>query len=198
MGQTDEALRRAFRNMLAASLSSQTAVADAEMDKIRTELADLSRRFVALERRLLASTRRAEDMRGLRGRLDEADAELARLISLPGVRSLSVVDCSLHVTVGPIQIEWNGALYHLGDYRIVLDLAGDVRVESLSRLGPRPYWDHPHIQGGLPCLGNIRDGVLKLIADYELALAVQVLMDFLRTYRPESAYCLLEGWPRSP
>ncbi len=198
MGQTDEALRRAFREMLAASIASQTAAADSEIDKVRAELSDLSRRFVALDRRLVASTRRAEHLRGLWGRLDEADAELARLISVPGVRSVSVVDRSLHVIAGPVQIEWNGALYHLGDYRIVLDLAGDVRVESLSRLGPKPYWDHPHVQDGLPCLGNIRDGVLKLIADYELALAVQVLMDFLRTYRPDSAYCPLEGWPRSP
>jgi hypothetical protein len=79
----------------------------------------------------------------------------------------------------------------------VLELDGDVRIESVSRLGPKPGWDHPHVQDGRPCLGNLREGVLKLIAEYELALAVQVTMGFLETYQPESAYCAIEGWPRA-
>ena len=90
---------------------------------------------------------------------------------------------------------WGGHRYDLGSYCVRIDLAGDVRVESLDHLGPKPLWDHQHVQGGLPSLGNLREGVLKLIAEYELALAVQVLLDFLRTYNPGTAYTPIEGWP---
>jgi hypothetical protein len=44
-------------------------------------------------------------------------------------------------------------------------------------------------------LGNLRSGVLKLIAEFELALAVQLLLDFLAIYQPETAYTPIEGWP---
>ena len=37
--------------------------------------------------------------------------------------------------------------------------------------------------------------VLKLIAEYELALATQLLIDFLHLYQPEDAYTPIEGWP---
>jgi hypothetical protein len=97
----------------------------------------------------------------------------------------------------PIRIDWRGLRYELGGYRIELDLAGDVRIESLDKLGPKPHWDHPHVQDGLPCLGNLREGVLKLIAQYQLALAIQVLLEFLSTYDPAEAYTSIEGWPHA-
>ncbi len=114
-----------------------------------------------------------------------------------GVQSVEVVDQALHVLTNPVEIEWEGARYHLGCYRLVLDLDGDVRIESVSKLGPKPSWDHPHVQDGHPCLGNLREGVLKLIAEYELALAVQVAIGFVEAYQPESAYCAIERWPRA-
>jgi hypothetical protein len=104
---------------------------------------------------------------------------------------------ALHVLTQPVHILWESTRYALGGYRIVLDLHGDVRIESRDNLGPKPGWDHPHVQDGRPCLGNVREGVLKLIARYELALAAQVLVGFLETYQPEGAYCAIERWPRA-
>jgi hypothetical protein len=126
-----------------------------------------------------------------------AEADLSRLLAVPGVQQVEVHGQALHILTQPVELAWREAHYHLGRYRIVLDLAGDLRVESIDGLGPKPGWDHPHVQDSRPCLGNAREGILKLIARYELALAAQVLVGFLETYLPEGAYCAIEGWPRA-
>ena len=186
----------AFRHARQASIDAQQEAATEQVAALRDELQDLSRRLVALDRQLLAHTRRSATLGDLRGLLASADEELRQVLAVRGVQSVEVVDRALQVVTDPVQIEWEGARYRLGVYRLVLDLDGDVRIHSVSKLGPKPGWDHPHVQDGRPCLGNLREGVLKLIAEYELALAVQVAIGFLEAYQPEGAYCAIERWPR--
>ncbi len=188
---------QALRDLLASSIQTQESVTEEDAQAVRSQLAELSRQFVTLDRRLLSYSRRAKELRTLTDVPESAGQELERLLAVRGVRAAEVAGSQLRVLTHQLMLESEGSTYNLGEYRILLDLAGDVRIESISRLGPKPHWDHPHIQDGLPCLGNLREGVLKLMARYELALATQVLMDFLSTYNADTAYCPIEGWPRS-
>jgi hypothetical protein len=192
----DDALSTAFRTLLTASAASARVEAHADLEAIPAQLAELSRRFVTLDRRLATAARRIQEL-GQPGEVSaRADAELRALRALLGVAEIDVAGGLLRVSTTPIHLAWMGATYDLGRYWIELDLAGDVRIESIDKLGPKPAWDHPHVQDGLPCLGNLRQGVLKLIAEYELAIAVRILLDFLTTYQPEEAYTPIEGWPQ--
>ncbi len=185
-----------FRRLLASSLGRQEAALKGEVDLIPGQIAELSRRLAALDRRLPVVAHRLE---GLRAKADVdafARAELDRLRGLPGVHEVGIDGSAVAVLTDPCHIAWQGTTYELGSYRVVLDLDGDVRVDSLDGHPPKPAWGHPHVQDGLPCLGNLREGVLKLVAEYELALATQVLLDFLSSYQPETAYTPIEGWPR--
>lgn len=186
----------ALRRLLEDSLAEQRAALERELAEITAQIAELSRRLIALDRRLPACVRRLEALRGRADLEAFAAAELERLRSLAGVQAVAVEGSALVVITEPLEVVWEGSTYRLGRYRLVLDLAGEIRIESLDRLGPRASWDHPHVQGGLPCLGNLREGVLKLIAEYELALATQVLLGFLSSYQPDTAYTPIEGWPR--
>ena len=162
----------------------------------RAQIAELSRRLVALERRVRASSARLAELCSSDGSLEAFAAEQFEIIvALPGVRDVAEDGSCLRLETEPVVIDWEGRRYALGAFRLSLDLAGDVRVDSLEHLGPKSGWDHPHVQDGLPCLGNLRPGILKLIADFELALAAQLLLDFLTTYQPETAYTPIEGWP---
>jgi hypothetical protein len=190
-------LVRAYREAVQASLHEQLNTTEHDLVAGREELQRLSRRFVTLERRLQHQARSAEALRALDDPAASAGRELDRLLALPSVEGVEVHGLALHVLTQPVRILWDGARYDLGGYRIVLDLHGEVRIKSRDNLGPKPGWDHPHVQDGRPCLGNAREGVLKLIARYELGLAAQVLVGFLETYQPEGAYCAIEGWPRA-
>jgi hypothetical protein len=182
-------------DLVARSVAAQQAAAEADLTTIPGQLAELSRRFVALDRRLPAAVRRMEWLRARPDSSEFATAELERLQAVRGVRAVQVTGSALQVETERIIIAWGDRRYDLGAYCLVLDLDGDVRVVALDGRGPKSHWDHPHVQNALPCLGNLRAGVLKLIAEYELALATQVLLDFLRTYVPDTAYTPIDGWP---
>jgi hypothetical protein len=186
---------RALGQLVARSVAAQQAAAEADLATIPAQLADLSRRFVALDRRLPAAVLRLAQLRARSDADEFAAAELERLHGVQGVRGVQATGSTLRVQTESIIVAWGERHFDLGAYCLVLDLDGDVRVEALDRRGPKPHWDHPHVQDGLPCLGNLREGVLKLIAEYELAIASQVLIDFLRTYDPDTAYTPIVGWP---
>jgi hypothetical protein len=186
-----------FRCALQSSVDAQQDAAQERVAALQDELQVLSRRLVTLDRQLLAHTRRSAMLCDLRDSVASAEEELRRVLAVRGVQTIEIVDRTLHVVTDPIQIEWEGVRYCLGVYRLVLNLDGDVYIHSISKFGPKPAWGHPHVQDVRPCLGNLREGMLKLIAEYELALAVQVAMGFLESYQPESAYCAIERWPRA-
>lgn len=190
------ALRQAFLGALEASLASRQEVAAEHIAALREELQALSTRLVIVDRQLVMLTRQSRELATVGDLLARADDELSRIVALPRVQHVEVVDTTLHVITVPLHIAWRGRRYDLGAFRIAIGLNGDIRVESIDKRGPKPGWDHPHVQGGRPCLGNVREGVLKLIAEYEFALAVQVMLNFLEVYQAESAYCAIEEWPR--
>lgn len=187
-----------FQDLVAASVAAQAAAVESDTEAIRAELAGLSRRFVALDRQLLALSHSRVDLEEPERVVESATEEFLRILRAPGVHAAEVAGNGIQVRTHPVRVEWRGSTYDLGEYRITLGLDGETRIESISQLGPKPYWDHPHVQNRLPCLGNLREGILKLIAGYELALATQVLVDFLQTYNPDTAYTPIEGWPQSP
>lgn len=190
------ALEREFGDLLADVRDHECSVAEGDLASIPAELAELSRRFVALDRKLLASNKRSR-LTSETDAMRVATFEMTRIRALHGVAAIAVrrEQRQLVVDTHPLELEWNGHYIRIGRYRLTIGVAdGDVRIESIDHLGPKSHWDHPHVQGGMPCLGNLREGVLKLIAEYELALAVQVLLDFLTTYDAETAYAPIEGW----
>jgi hypothetical protein len=189
--------KRALADLVARSIAAERQQAKRDLASIPGQIGELSRRLVGLDRRLVAAAQRLEQLTDRSDVEAFAASELDRLLAIDGVRAVHVEASELHVESEPIVIASADRRYDLGAYCLTIDLAGDVRIESQDHRGPKPLWDHPHVQGGLPCLGNLREGILKLIAEYELALAVQVLIDFLRTYNPETAYTPIEGWPEA-
>ena len=188
--------RRAFAAFMSENVQRLGCAAQADVEAIRGEIGELSRRLVALERRLRAGSGRMAELGAMEGPAVVGD-QFEELAGLPLVAAVEAGGSCLRVRTEPVTIEWDSRRYRLGAYSLTLDLDGDVRVDSLEHLGPKAGWDHPHVQDGLPCLGNLRPGILKLIGDFELALAVQLLLEFLVTYQPETAYTPIDGWPEA-
>ena len=97
-------------------------------------------------------------------------------------------DGSLTATTAPIIIEYDGWKFPLGRYKINLDLAGDIKIEALD---PHPDADypHPHISSdGVPCLGNIRGDIPRMLGTMRISEALQSLHAFLSAYNPDNPY----------
>ena len=167
---------------------------EAEIRSTEEALQIGSLRLTADTRHLQACRRR---LRQLRGELvqDEADVtrELDRLRELPDASDVSASSAGLRILTRPIQAEHGGKRYALGTFQIDLSYSGEVTIRNLtSRHG---YYDHPHIWDGHPCLGNIREGLSKLIGELQVAAASEVLFDFLKTINPRDWHISVEHWP---
>ena len=73
-------------------------------------------------------------------------------------------------------------------------LFNGIRVVNLNNASPKSGWDHPHVQAGQPCLGNLREGFEKLLGECTLVPLVAMLLQFLETYTPATAYCSIDLW----
>jgi len=156
-----------------------------------------SLRLTAETRHLQACRRRLHQLRGdlVEGEVN-IDRELDRLHQLPDVADVTSSASGLRIITRPIRGEHRGKLHALGTFQIDLSYNGEITIRNLtSRHG---YYDHPHIWDGNPCLGNIREGLSKLIGELQLATASAVLLDFLKTINPRDWHVSIEHWREMP
>lgn len=83
----------------------------------------------------------------------------------------------------------------LGTYTIRLTKrkVNDCRaITSIERQeGPINAYQHPHVNHGVPCLGNIRGHVFKLHKDGDLDCVLETLIQFLNSYSDENPFIKL-------
>ncbi len=125
--------------------------------------------------------------------------EFDRLLQVPGVMRVLVKDNLILVFTDQIDVEFDNLVYNIGQFRIevpVLNAHRGIRCFNLTRtLGG---YCHPHIkEDGQCCLGNIADGVAKLIGEYQYSILIQLLLQYLRTVNPSDWYYSIEHWPRA-
>ena len=192
-------LRQASRE--AYVLACREGVAE-DLRLLHSEITFLEDGVEEMARRVTADTRRLREgdlrLRTLRGRADGGEGggrELERLQAVPGVCQASVQDGRISLTTAPILVEHAGRPYRLGRFQVDLHFNGDVRMRNLTnRLGP---YDHPHIHQGRPCLGSIREGVAKLLGEFQFVAAAEVLVDFLHTVNPADWRLAVSQWPEA-
>ncbi|MBI3953683.1 MAG: hypothetical protein HY330_04135 [Chloroflexi bacterium] len=179
-----ESLRREFERVQEEVYASQRR--SAELAKGITEEA---RRVRAGRKRLEAIQRWLEEAE--QQHADEFDA----LLRHPTVDKVECDPKAVTVYTKPIRIEWDDLPYKIGDFKIRLGWNGEVDLENFHNYGESVVYDHPHITRGQPCLGNVQEGVAKLVGEFQFAAAVDVIVNFLQTYDPKEAWKKIENWP---
>jgi hypothetical protein len=160
------------------------------ISRLSAELRSASRSLHSARRRLLCfkailATERAQ-----------LERDFDQLESLPQVRGVEVHGSAIRVLTDEVIIRHEGQCYKIGRFALELDLTQGLRVVNLENTGDRSAWDHPHVQANLPCLGNLRDGFEKLLGECQIVPLVSMLVQFLGSYNPETAYCPIEHWQK--
>jgi hypothetical protein len=195
-GQKDEEARAAFMAVGKGHSTSQQDYLEGEIASLEENITEFSRRITSDSRRLAKYRRELASIEGEDG--DEAvdfSQEYDRIRAYPLVHDLEVKDDLITITTLPLTSTYEGERIHLGRFAIEINLNGDVKITNLTRR----LWnfDHPHIRDGNPCLGNIQDGVAKLIGTYQLSALAQVLIDFLQLVNPKEWVVSAEYWRES-
>jgi len=100
----------------------------------------------------------------------------------------------VRVLTRPLHLVHEGRTFLIGEFSLDLALQGELRIRNVSNTIKQGGWEHPHVQGGIPCLGNLRDGVLRLLGELQLAPLTSLMIQFLESYEPETAYSQVENW----
>ena len=121
---------------------------------------------------------------------------------IPLVRSVSFINNGIVFETEVIQLETDTATkgantfepFDLGRYRIELRRGSSPKVTNLTRRlkynfgGTSGTWDHPHIDNGWMCLGNISGEVTKLVNNDKWFGAVTYIIEALKTWNSH------DGW----
>lgn len=187
-----------------AYVHSCMAYSEAERERLEDEIrvraeqvSQLSTQMRSASRALHAARRRSGAL-GSTSAVERAQFEqdFDQLVSLPQVVGVEVKSSLIRVLTGMIVIEHLGQRYRIGRFELELDLERGLRVVNLENTGQKSGWDHPHVQGGLPCLGNLREGFEKLLGECQIVPLASMLIQFLESYNPETAYCSLDLWQK--
>jgi hypothetical protein len=188
----------------AAYVQACLKAAEAELARLEAEVASSSEQVAQLSARLRAASRELHLARARRqvvrallaSERERLAVDFDQLVALPGVRSVEVNRGRFRVLTETIYLKHAGATNRIGDFALELDLERGSRIQNLANSGAKAGWDHPHVQAQMPCLGNLRDGFEKLLGELQLAPLISMLLQFLETYDPATAYCSIDQWER--
>lgn len=122
---------------------------------------------------------------------DQVDAEWQVMENHSHVERLSLANNgrTLHVFTDELDITNpnDGATANVGAFDIAFDLNTN-RVSARNLTNRRGNRDHPHINGGDFCLGELNRTVRNLIAQRQLGSAVALVITALETVNPEDTW----------
>lgn len=130
----------------------------------------------------------------------ETEFETMRKLAVDGI--VKIDEVSFVISVGQIDIAYEGVTYDIGKFDIQIYPNGDnggvcchnrsrvIRSENHGEL----Y--HPHVRddGGI-CFGSIEDNIVTLITQMEYAIVAQIMIDFLKTCNENDWYQDVTSWP---
>ena len=189
--------RSAFVNSCMAYAESEREHVEKEINKGVEQVSQLSAQLRSASRSLHAARRRQLAFKAiLATEQAQFERDFDQLESLPYVQGVEVNGPTIRVLTDEIIIKHEGQRYKIGRFALELDLKEGLRVVNLENTGDKSAWDHPHVQANLPCLGNLRDGFEKLLGECQIVPLVSMLVQFLGSYNPETAYCPIEHWKK--
>ena len=157
-------------------------VLEAELRRIEVTRRTSGRQMREMEGRLLQAQRRLSELTQQQAAAEALGREFDRIATLPGVVEVGVREGVLQVFTEPIVVEYGFRRYRLGRFRMDLHFDGRLFLRNLTNR--YETYDHPHIENGRPCLGNIQEWVHRLLAQGEFGAATELLLHYLKTVNP--------------
>lgn len=155
---------------------------EAELRRLEVSLRISGRQMREMERRLLLAQRRLLELTQQQATTKALAREFDRIATLSGVADVGVREGVLQVFTEPIVVEYGFRRYRLGRFRMDLHFDGRLFLRNLTNR--YETYDHPHIENGRACLGNIQEWVHRLLSQGEFAAATELLLQYLKTVNP--------------
>lgn len=182
-------------------ITKRTGEVRGGLETIDFELSELQRKLTEkLRERDIQVTHLKALEREAADRTERSVEDFARLRAMKDdiVAIHANAEDGLMVETVPIELDREGRRYGLGPFRIQISPEGLVAVWSETPKHPDGH-HHPHIdKTHLECFGNATLAIAKLATAYRFADAIEMILRWLRSYRPETTLIPLEEFPSEP
>jgi hypothetical protein len=155
---------------------------EAKRDEIKSAqqtLSDASRKIVEGTRKIEYLGREITAMEGMlaadKYSTDKLVDDFEKLCSMAHVVAVEVQSGYIRVYTDAVIIPYQGKRYKLGEFEITIKTGENVTYKNI--FNRRNGVDHPYGN----CLGNLAEGISKLIAENDFVHVVQVMLEFLRS-----------------
>ncbi len=185
-----------FKVQLAAAIDQKVKEYRSDIEKNETEADTKELELIELRRKVAVDRHALESLDTTVGEWKKrAEGEYEHLMKLvPNLyRSITVTTGELIAETHEVRITYLSQTYEIGEFEVRITLAtGNLTIANKTRQIDGS--DHPHIQDESACLGNIGKGVIRMISEFELFGALQMIHTFLHSYNPDSAFLKIEHW----
>ncbi len=192
----EEWMRGKFKAVMALAIEQRLSDYRQRIKENERELESAEEKLSSLVRQINTDRLAFSALDGTKGEwVTRGEKEFVSLKNLvPNLyRKIFVDGDNLVALTHKVQIIHDGKRHEIGEFEVRITLhSGDLNIKNLN--GRTEDCDHPHVQEGKPCLGNIGPGVIKMIAEFELFGTLQMLHSFLHSYNEDSPYVKIERW----
>ena len=189
-------LIRQFKTSISSAIEARVQEYRDRIKQNNEEAADMERQILNLRRQIHTDSQALEALDGTKGQWIQKAVKgfdaLQHLIPnyYEGIR---IDEGTLIAKTHEVSIAYCGCSYDMGVFEVKITLAtGDLEIANLTH--KVDGYQHPHISDGRPCLGNIGKGVIRMLAEFELFGALQMIHSFLHSYNEDSPYHSIEHW----
>jgi hypothetical protein len=122
--------------------------------------------------------------------------EFDKIYSMPDVERVFVSDGVIRVFTKVIVIKFEEAYYRIGKFKIDIFVEdGDISIYNLTgKIGGTG--DHPHIDDGHCCFGNIEVSIAERVGSYQYSILIEVLIKYLKSVNSKNWYSPITDWPK--
>jgi hypothetical protein len=188
--------RTKIQKAITSAIESRVHEFKSNIELNESSAEDKQKELLQLYRKILTDKKALEALDGTKGQwINKAQEEYTNIHKLvPNLYDrITLEEEYLCAYVHDLSINYDGTEYYLGDFqvKIKLDTGG---LEILNQSKKIDGYDHPHINDGVPCLGNVGPGIIRMLAEFELFGALQMIHKYLHSYNPDSVYKKIEFW----
>ncbi len=186
-----------FKVAFANAVDNKVKEYKRNIEQNESDAEDKEEELLELRRKIVADKYAVGVIDGTVGQWKQkAEAEYDRMMKLiPNLYKLIELDGEdLFAHTYMVEITHNHHTYEIGEFEVRINLAtGVLNISNLTKRIDDSY-DHPHINDGASCLGNIGKGIIKMLAEFELFGVLQLVHTFLHSYNSSSPYKKIQYW----
>ncbi len=191
-----ERKKHQFKMTVSAAIESRVDEYKDRIQSNNSECENLQQQILNTRLQIETDTQALSALNGTKGQWKvKTEKEYKNLFHLiPNMySSFRIEDDKLIADTNEICITYEHYEYVIGEFEVQISLkTGDLKINNVTN--KVSGYDHPHINRGNPCLGNIADGLIRMITEFELFGALQMIYNYLHSYNPDSVYNKIEFW----